>query len=99
MIERAPSRHSPGAGLGGMAHHTGRAGSTIPGMDSLAMPLLGGIKSSFRLAVQQHGQERIRCDSVPRYAERHLANESKAVKFLRECYWRDYWCFYLVSVT
>jgi hypothetical protein len=70
MLEGLPGQHSPRVGMGHLAHRTVRAGSPISSMDRLAMSLLSGVTGSYRLDLQQHGEERIRRDSVSRHQQR-----------------------------
>ncbi len=73
MRKVTSSQHSLGVGVGHVAHRTVSAGSPIAGMDRLVVSLHGGVAGSYDLALQQHGEELIRRDSVSRQQQCELA--------------------------
>ena len=76
---------------GRLAHRTAGAGRPIGSMDRLVVSLHGVNAGPESLALQQHGQERLRRNAVPRHVKRQLALVSDLRFILRSAYhWPDH---------
>ena len=84
-MECARSQHSLGTGMGRLALRAVAAGSPIAGMDRLVVSLHGGVTGAHRLALQQHGEERIRRGAISRHQQRQYGPVSQ---LLRSAYHR-----------
>lgn len=73
---RAPGWRSPGDGMGRLAHSSVGTSTQIADVDCLVVSRHGGNAGRDGLALQQHGQERLRCSSLSHHEQRHLATVS-----------------------
>jgi hypothetical protein len=66
--------------MGHVAYRTVGAGSPTADMDCLVVSLHGGVTGPYHLALQQHGQERIRRGSVSRRQQRQYDPVSQLLR-------------------